>query len=184
MLMKQDIVNSDSPCAVPPSYMLFSSQCSPHHSVSPCFAQMTLSSDPVLQLSEEELQILCCLQHIDTLNRAGDRMNLLLFDTKLMKATQIFLLTSFICMYRSSVKAKVSFACLEKHHATLPLKLTAVKRYHVYYILICKNCCSSIKANQRRIIKLFFWKQFAYTQHTKTQMGGGKEPLGSCIQSF
>lgn len=123
LLMQQDVVNSDLPCVASSSHIFFSSQCYPPTPVSLCFAKSTLNSNPVLRLSEE-LQILCCLQYMDLLNRTGDRMYLLHFDTKLLRASQIFLLASFISIRGSSIKAKVSFASLEKHHAILPLKFT------------------------------------------------------------
>ena len=156
LLMQQDVINSDLLCVTPSSHIFFSSQCYPHPPVSLCFAEITLSSNPVLQLSEGELQILCCLQYTDLLNRKGDRMYLLQFDTKLLKATRIFLLTSFISTHASSIKEKVSFACLEKRQAILPLKFTTDKRYHIYCFLIHKTCCSTIKAKQIELLSNFF----------------------------
>lgn len=54
-LMQQDIVNSDFPCVASSSHILFTSQCYQTTPVSLFFAEMTLSSNPVIQLSEEEL---------------------------------------------------------------------------------------------------------------------------------
>lgn len=112
LLMQQDVGNPDSLCVAPSSHILFPSQCYPPTPVSLCFAEITLSSNPVLQLSEE-LQIVCCLQNIDLLSRRGDRSYLLHFDTKLLRATQIFLLTSSIPTRGSSIKTKFPLLVLK-----------------------------------------------------------------------
>lgn len=180
--MQQDIVNSDLPCVGPSSHILFTSQYYQATPVSLCFAEMTLSSNPVIQVSEEEWQILSCLQNIDSLSRTEDRIYLLRFDTKLLKATQIFFAGRFHIHPWKSYQDQVSFACLEKCHV-FTLKFATVKSYQIYCFLVHKTYCSTIKAKQIELSSNF-WKQFAYTQYIKNLIIWGKEHLGSCIQSF